>query len=490
MAALIALLLAVPLAFVAALNRHEAPDTIIRGVFQVGLSMPVFYVGLVLLTVFAARLRWFPVGGYGDSFLDNLYHLFLPAMTLALSLAAVLMRNLRAAIIEVLGAEYVDFARAKGLRSRVILVRHVLRNALISTVTLFGLSIGTLLGGAVITETVFAIPGVGRLMIDSIYGRDYPVIQGLTLALALLVSLIFLVTDIVQAWLDPRVGAMTRVASPAAVPAHPHRALPAHCSAPCVVLGASLILAFFPSLFAPYDPIAFDYQRDHAGAERARIPSAPTISGATCSRASSHAYRIDMQIAVFATTGPFLFGTIVGALVGYYGGWPEALFGRVVDAVITFPFLVLVIAIVSVLGPGLGNMYIAVGVVGWVFYARLVAAEVKVQRRLDYADAARVMGYGHTRIIFRHLLPNAITPAVVYWMTDMALAILLGSSLGYLGLGAQPPAAEWGVLIADGKNFMTTAWWISVFPGIAIVLTGLGFSLAGDGLAEMLRANR
>jgi peptide/nickel transport system permease protein len=100
------------------------------------------------------------------------------------------------------------------------------------------------------------------------------------------------------------------------------------------------------------------------------------------------------------------------------------------------------------------------------------------------------MGYGTTHIILRHLLPNAVTPAIVYWMTDMALAILLGSSLGYLGLGAQPPAAEWGVLIADGKNFMTTAWWISIFPGMAIVVTGLGFSLLGDGLAEMLRPKR
>jgi peptide/nickel transport system permease protein len=206
MSAVIALLVALPLSFVAALNRHRPADAIIRGAFQVGLSMPVFYVGLVLLTVFAAKLRWFPVGGYGDSFLDNLYHLFLPAMTLALSLAAVLMRNLRASIIGVVGAEYVDFARAKGLRAHVILARHVLRNALISTVTLFGLSIGTLLGGAVITETVFAIPGAGRLMIESIYGRDYPVIQGLTIALAMLVSLTFLVTDIVQAWLDPRVA--------------------------------------------------------------------------------------------------------------------------------------------------------------------------------------------------------------------------------------------------------------------------------------------
>jgi peptide/nickel transport system permease protein len=156
--------------------------------------------------LFAAHLKWFPVGGYGDTFGSKLYHLFLPALTLAVSLAAILMRNLRAAIIGVINAEYVDFARAKGLRTRIILFRHVLRNALISTITLFGLQIGSLLGGGVITETVFAVPGAGRLMIDSIYGRDYPVLQGLTIALAILVSLTFLVTDIVQAWLDPRIA--------------------------------------------------------------------------------------------------------------------------------------------------------------------------------------------------------------------------------------------------------------------------------------------
>ena len=203
-----------------------------------------------------------------------------------------------------------------------------------------------------------------------------------------------------------------------------------------------------------------------------------------------HAYTIDMQIAFFATVFSFVVGTVIGALVGYAGGLAETIFGRIVDAVITFPFLVLVIAIVSVLGPGLINMYIAVGVVGWVFYARIIAAEVVVQKRLDYADAGRAMGYTPIRVIFRHLLPNAITPAIVYLMTDMALAILLGSSLGYLGLGAQPPTPEWGVQIAEGKNFMTTAWWISVFPGIAIVVTGLGFSLLGDGLAEVLRTRK
>lgn len=205
MAAIIALVLAVPLAFVAALRREKTADTVIRGTFQVGLSMPVFYIGILLLTLFAATLKWFPVGGYGDTFGSKLYHLFLPSLTLALSFAAVLMRNLRTAIIGVINAEYVDFARSKGLRTRIILIRHVLRNALISTITLFGLQIGSLLGGGVITETVFAVPGAGRLMIDSIYGRDYPVLQGLTIALAILVSLTFLVTDIIQAWLDPRI---------------------------------------------------------------------------------------------------------------------------------------------------------------------------------------------------------------------------------------------------------------------------------------------
>jgi peptide/nickel transport system permease protein len=206
LASLIAILMAVPMALVSALQRDKAPDIVIRSAFQVGLSTPVFYIGIVLLTFFAARLHWFPVGGFGNGFGEHLEHLFLPALTLALSLSAILMRNLRNSIIEVLDADYVDFARAKGLRTRVILGRHVLRNALVSTVVLFGLNFGTLIGGAVVTETVFAIPGVGRLIVDSVFGRDYPVVQGVALSLAVLVSLVLLATDLLQATLDPRVA--------------------------------------------------------------------------------------------------------------------------------------------------------------------------------------------------------------------------------------------------------------------------------------------
>ncbi len=206
MAAVLALLMAVPLAFIGALRPNGWADAAIRVIAQISLSMPVFYIGLILLITLAAGLHWFPVGGIGSGFFEDLYYLFLPAMTLALSLAAVLLRNLRQSLADVLNAEYVGFAVAKGLPPRLILGRHVLRNAIISTVTLLGLNMGSLVGGAVITESVFAIPGVGRLLIDSIFARDYPVVQGLSMVLAVMVSMVFLLTDAVQALLDPRLA--------------------------------------------------------------------------------------------------------------------------------------------------------------------------------------------------------------------------------------------------------------------------------------------
>lgn len=252
------------------------------------------------------------------------------------------------------------------------------------------------------------------------------------------------------------------------------------------IIGLSTVLALFPGVFAPYDPNFIDYTALRQPPSWLH-PFGTDLLGRDSFSRVIWAYSVNMQMAVLATVFALTIGVVIGALVGYYRGIADMIFGRVVDAIITFPFLVLVIAVVAVLGPGLVNMYIAITLVGWVYYARLMRAEVISQMGNDYASAGIVMGYSDLRIIFRHLLPNAITPIVVYWMTDMALAILLGSSLGYLGLGAQPPQAEWGVLIAEGRNFITTAWWLSLMPGIAIVLTGLGFSLIGDGIADLLR---
>lgn len=253
-----------------------------------------------------------------------------------------------------------------------------------------------------------------------------------------------------------------------------------------LIVGALLAMALFPGAIAPYAPNAFDYGAIMQPPSAAHLFGTDNFGRDVFSRVVYGA-RVDLQIALFTTLFPFLFGTLAGALTGYYGRWLDAIFGRIVDVVMVFPFLILVIAIVAMLGPGLLNMYIAVSIVGWVYYARLVRGETLVQKQSEYVQAARVMGYSSTRTIFRHIFPNAVTPAIVYWMTDMSLGILLGASLGYLGLGAQPPTAEWGVMVADGKNFMVTAPWISTFPGLVLTLAGVGFSLIGDGLADLLR---
>ncbi|HTD45922.1 MAG TPA: ABC transporter permease [bacterium] len=196
---------AVPLGTWAALRRGTSPDQVIRLGVLFSLATPNYWAAIVLLLVFSIELRWFPVGGYGATFGDHLRHLLLPALTLALSLTPILVRTLRHNVLEVLRTEYIRTARAKGLRAATVLTRHVLRNSLISTVSILGVNLGFLVGGAVVTETVYAIPGTGFLLIKSTFARDYPMVQGLTLMFAGLVILVNLLTDLTYAVLDPRV---------------------------------------------------------------------------------------------------------------------------------------------------------------------------------------------------------------------------------------------------------------------------------------------
>ncbi|HEU5422315.1 MAG TPA: ABC transporter permease, partial [Nitrolancea sp.] len=135
----------------------------------------------------------------------------------------------------------------------------------------------------------------------------------------------------------------------------------------------------------------------------------------------------------------------------------------------------------------LSNMYIAVAVVAWIVYARLIRSEILVQKEQEYVIAAKAMGMGDVRLILRHLMPNTITTCIVYAMADIALYILLAAALSYLGLGAKPPTPEWGAMITEGQSYMTTAWWMSALPGLAIIVTGIGLSLIGDGLSDILR---
>ena len=184
---------------------------------------------------------------------------------------------------------------------------------------------------------------------------------------------------------------------------------------------------------------------------------------------------------------PLVMGAVVGLVAGYYAGWPDAILGRVIDVVTAFPFLVLVLAIVAMLGPGLRNFYIAISLVSWVAYARIVRGEALSARGRGYILAARSLGYGDARIMFRHLLPNVIVPALVFGMSDFVLDILAGASLGFFGLGVQPPTPEWGVMIAEGRNFIITAPWVVIFPGVATIVTSFFVSLVGDSASDIVR---
>jgi peptide/nickel transport system permease protein len=204
-AVVLAVAIAVSLAVVAALNRGRLADQLVRVYSTAGLGLPAFWLGIVLIILLSIKLGWFPVSGYGETFLEHLHHLFLPSFTIALALSPVLIRNLRASLIAEMEADYVSAARSRGIPERRIFRRHVFRNSLIPTITLLGVNLGWLIGGTVVIEQVFSVPGLGSLMVGSIFARDYMVVQAVTLVFAFAVILTNFLVDVACVALDPRI---------------------------------------------------------------------------------------------------------------------------------------------------------------------------------------------------------------------------------------------------------------------------------------------
>jgi peptide/nickel transport system permease protein len=196
--------------------------------------------------------------------------------------------------------------------------------------------------------------------------------------------------------------------------------------------------------------------------------------------------RIDLSFGIITTYLSLGIGLILGALAGYFGGFLDTLVMRAVDLVISFPFIVLILAITAITGPGLYGAYIGVLVVSWALYARLTRGEMLALREKQYIMAAQTLGFTTWRIILVHSIPNLLRSNLVFSMSDIVLNILTLAALSYLGLGVAPPTPEWGAIIAQGQKYLFTAWWISTLPGLVIVLVGVGFSLVGDGLADRL----
>jgi peptide/nickel transport system permease protein len=256
-----------------------------------------------------------------------------------------------------------------------------------------------------------------------------------------------------------------------------------------LILAVIVLAAVFASRLTPFDPIAQDLTNPLAGPGGAHLLGTDELGRDTWSRLLYGA-RSDLRTAFIAVLFPFVIGTTLGAVAGYVGRWFDAMLMRLADVVVAFPFYVLIIALVFALGPGTRSIYIAITAVGWVSYARIVRAETLVARRQEYVQAAKVGGLSHLRIIGRHILPNVISQAVVFAMSDIVLTILAIATLGYLGLGIAPPTPEWGAMISAGQPYLSTNWELATIPGLAVVLAGLGLALVGDGLADKLRVSR
>ncbi len=250
------------------------------------------------------------------------------------------------------------------------------------------------------------------------------------------------------------------------------------------LLAVVLLVALCAPLLTPYDPIM---QKLDEGFQPPLSPNhilGTDNFGRDVWSRIVWSTRLDLQIGLISVLFPFVFGSLSGIASGYLGGRLDTFFMRIVDVLMAFPFLILVVAIMSILGPGLGNLYIAFGLVGWIPYARISRGETLAARNLEYVQAARTIGCTSQRVMLRHILPNVIGPGLVYVFTGMVIAILIGATLSYLGLGPQPPTPEWGAMIAAGRQFLLQAWWLTALPGFALLILGVALSLIGDGLAD------
>ena len=254
-------------------------------------------------------------------------------------------------------------------------------------------------------------------------------------------------------------------------------------TAGCLILLCVVFTALFPGLIASQSPT------DQNLTAMLAAPSAEHIWGTDELGRDIFARviwgtRYDLVIGLAAASIPFVVGTLIGLFTAYFGGILDTLFMRLVDVMMSFPVIVLIIAIVAVLGPGIGNMYLAMWLVGWTSYARLVRSAVMVEKNAEYVQAARTLGYSHMRILFRHILPNVISGAIVYAVSDILMCMLMGAGLSFLGVGVQPPTPEWGMMLNEAKEVMTLYPLQMIPAGMAILLVVAAFNFLGDSLRD------
>ena len=245
-----------------------------------------------------------------------------------------------------------------------------------------------------------------------------------------------------------------------------------------------VIVALGAPFLAPYDPLAIDVKHVLAPPSAEHILGTDLLGRDILSRLI-YGTRISLAVGVIAVGISLAVGTFLGALAGYYGGWVDGLISRFIDIMLCFPSIFLILAVIAYLEPSITNIMVVIGLTSWMGVARLVRAEFLSLREREFVLSAKLLGASSLRIIFSHLLPNAFPPILVAATLGVGNAILIESALSFLGLGVQPPTPSWGNMLTDGKSCLEVAWWLSVFPGLAILFTVLTFNLLGEALQEI-----
>lgn len=253
-----------------------------------------------------------------------------------------------------------------------------------------------------------------------------------------------------------------------------------------LMLAITLAAAALTPVLSPHDPFALDFGNAMQPPSAAHWFGTDNFGRDIFTRVMAGAV-YDLRLALICVFGPMAIGIVIGLVAGFFGGAIDAALMRLTDIVWAFPFYVLVLAIVGVMGPGEANLYIAFFLVNWIGYARIVRGETLLIARLEFIEATRVLRFGKVRVMARHVLPNAVTPALVYSMSDVVLTVQAVAAMSFFGLGVQPPAPEWGLLIVESIDYMREAPWMTLFPGLAIVWIGIAFSLLGEGLSTALK---
>lgn len=250
-----------------------------------------------------------------------------------------------------------------------------------------------------------------------------------------------------------------------------------------VIVGILVLAAILAPLIAPYGQNDLDFNAQLQGPSFAH-PMGTDDTGRDVFSRTLYGLRIDLAVVLFITYVPLPIGVLMGAIAGYFGGKVDLVISRIIDITIAFPFIVLVIAIVAIVGPGLTGILIGVPIVAWALYARLARSEMLVLREQPFMLATTALGYTRRRAILRHAVPNLMRSSLIYSTVDLVVNLLLLAGLSYLGLGMQPPNAELGTIIAEGQANLLNAWWITTLPGLVLVAFGVGVGLIGDGLSD------